>query len=117
MSVMSQHYSVLIYQGIIAPGHIKELVDGLNVIDKRHIYKLLSNVKVHGSKLFDSYMQIHTSTQDNVVSLTKEYQQHMFEEHPKHYVIEQGIKKYPVKENRQTETIMFRIMLTLRTKM
>ena len=35
MSVMSKCYSIIIYQGIIAPGHGKEVVDGLNdVVNK-----------------------------------------------------------------------------------
>ena len=39
MSVMSQCYSVIIYHGISAPGNGKEVVDGLNSIDKRYIYQ------------------------------------------------------------------------------
>ena len=35
---MSQCYSVTIDQGISAPGHGKEVVDGLNSIDKCYIY-------------------------------------------------------------------------------
>ena len=38
MSVMSQTYSIIIDQGISAPGHGKEVVDGLNAVDKRYIY-------------------------------------------------------------------------------
>ena len=38
MSVMSQTYSIIIDQGISAPGHRKEVVDGLNAVDKRYIY-------------------------------------------------------------------------------
>ena len=48
MSVMSQCYSVLIDCIISAPVHFKELVDGLNSIDKRYIYQLMSNVKIPG---------------------------------------------------------------------
>ena len=44
MSVMSQCYSVVIYRGIIEPGHGKEVVDGLNVIEKRYMNQLMSNV-------------------------------------------------------------------------
>ena len=45
MSVLSQCYSIIIYLGISAPGHGKKMVDGLNVIDKRYIYQLMSNVQ------------------------------------------------------------------------
>ena len=38
MSVMLQCYSVIIIRGISTPGHGKEVVDGLNSIDKRYIY-------------------------------------------------------------------------------
>ena len=54
MSFMSQRYSVIIYQGISVTGHGKQVVDVINAIDKRYIYKLMSNVKLPGSKLFDS---------------------------------------------------------------
>ena len=44
MSVLSQHHSIIFYQGISAPGHGKEVVDGLNSIDKRYMYQLMSTV-------------------------------------------------------------------------
>ena len=37
MSVMSQTYSIIIDRGISAPGYGKEVVDGLNAVDK-HLY-------------------------------------------------------------------------------
>ena len=54
MSVMSQCYSNIIDQGIFAPGHGKEVIDGLNAADKRYIYKLMSTVPLPGSVIFDS---------------------------------------------------------------
>ena len=71
MSVMLQCYSVIIDQGISAPGHDKEVVYGINAIDKRYIYQLMSNVQLTGSKQFDSQMQMHTINQNNDVSLAK----------------------------------------------
>ena len=38
MSVISQTYSLIIDRGIGAPGHGKEVLDGLNAVDKRYIY-------------------------------------------------------------------------------
>ena len=46
ISVMSQCYSVIIDRGIIAPEHGKEVVDGLNAIENRYIYQLMSNVQL-----------------------------------------------------------------------
>ena len=48
ISVMSHCYSIIIDRGIIAPGHGKEFVDGLNAVDKRYIYLLISNIKLPG---------------------------------------------------------------------
>ena len=44
LSVLSQCYSIITDQGINATGNGKEVVDGLNDIDKRYIYQLMSNV-------------------------------------------------------------------------
>ena len=38
MTVMSQCYSVIIYRGISAYGNGKEVVDGINAVDKCYIY-------------------------------------------------------------------------------
>ena len=50
ISVFSQCHSIIIDWGISAPGHVKEVVDGLNTIDKRYIYiyQLMSNVQLPG---------------------------------------------------------------------
>ena len=62
MSVMLQCCSIIIDRGISEPGHGKEVVDGLNAVDKLYIYQLISNVQLPGSVIFDSYIKIHTGT-------------------------------------------------------
>ena len=54
ISVMSQCYSIIIDRGISAPGHGKEVVDGINAVDMRYIYQLISTVQLTGSIRFDS---------------------------------------------------------------
>ena len=71
MSVMLQFYLVIIYHGIIAPGNDIEVVEGINVIDKRYIYELMYNVQLPQSKAIDSQILIHSSTQNNDFSLAK----------------------------------------------
>ena len=71
MSVMYQCYSVIIDRGISAPGHVKEVVYGLNDVDKSYIYQLMSNVQLPGTNIFDSQIQIYTGNQKNDVSLAK----------------------------------------------
>ena len=81
MSAMFQFYSVIIDRGIIAPGHGKEFVDGINAIDKCYIYQLMPNVHLPGSVRFDSQIKTHTRNQKYDVSLAKEFQQHLKKEH------------------------------------
>ena len=63
MSVISQTYYLIIDRGISAPGNEKEVVDGLNAVDKRYIYQLMSKVQLPGSVRFDSQIKIHTGTE------------------------------------------------------
>ena len=44
MSVMSQTYSIIIDRDISSPGNGIEVVGGLNDVDKRYIYQLMSKV-------------------------------------------------------------------------
>ena len=117
MSVMSKHCSVIIYQGISAPGHGNEVVYGLNAVNKRYIYQFISTVQLHGSNTFDSQMRMHTGNQKYDVSSVKEFQHHLIQEHRKNVVIDQGNTiNGSRKENVQTDSIMFRIILMLHTK-
>ena len=49
---------------IIASGHGKEVVDGLNDVDKQYIYQLMSTIQLPGSNIFDSQIQMHTDNQN-----------------------------------------------------
>ena len=71
MSVISQTYSLIIDRGISAPGHWKEVVNGLNAVDKRYIYQLMSKVQFLGSVIFDSQIKMHTGTEKKDVSLSR----------------------------------------------
>ena len=62
MLVLSQCHSIIIDQGISAPVHVKDVVDGLNAIDKRYIYQLMYNVQLPGLKTFDSRILMHSCT-------------------------------------------------------
>ena len=69
MSVMSQTYYIIIDRGISAPEHGKEVVDGLNAVDKRYIYQLMSKVQLLGSIRFDSQIKMNTGIENKDVSL------------------------------------------------
>ena len=75
----------------VPPGHGKEVVDGLNAVDKRCIYINFSNVQLPGSNIFYSQMQIHTGTKKDDVSLANKSQEHLTKKkHRKNGVIDQG---------------------------
>ena len=77
MSVMSQCYYIIIDQVISAPGHGKEVVDGINAVDKCYIYQLMFTVQLPVSNIFDLKMKIHTGNQNYDVSLAKKFQHYL----------------------------------------
>ena len=89
----SKCHSITIDRGISAPGYEKEVIDGLNVMDKRYMYKLISTVQLTVSKIFKIYILMHSCTPKNDVSLAKEFQKHLSKEHRKHGFIDQGKSK------------------------
>ena len=66
------------------------MVDGINAVDKRYIYQLMSKVQLPGSIRFDSQIKIHTGTEKKDVSLAREFKDHLEGEHRKNVVIDQG---------------------------
>ena len=90
MSVISQCHSIIIDQGISAPGHGKQFVDGINDIDKSYIYQLMSTIKLTVSNIFDYHMQMNTGNQKYDVSLAKEFKHHLTKQHCKNDVFDKG---------------------------
>ena len=61
---------------------------------------------------------MHTGNQKYDLSLSKEFQRHLTKEHRKNGVIDQGKKiNDSWKENGQTDSIVFRIMLIFHNNM
>ena len=100
---MSQTYSIIIDRGISAPGNGKEVVDGLNAVDKRYIYQFMSKVQLSGSVRFDSQIKIHTGTENKDVSLAKEFKDHLEVEHRQNGVIDEGKSRKIFMERKWTE--------------
>ena len=103
MSVMSQTYSIIIDPSISAPEHGKEVVDGLNAVDKRYIYQLMSKVQLPGSIRFDSKIKIHTDTEKKDASLAREFKDHLDGEHRKNGAIDQGRSRKRYMNRKWTE--------------
>ena len=88
--MLSKAFSVIIDHGISARGHDREVLDGLNAIEKRFLFQLLSTVKLTGAKGYDTQMVMHTGTRASDVSLDSKFQKHLSTAARKHGVIEQG---------------------------
>ena len=83
------------------------MVGGINSIEKRYIYQLISSVKLPGSRTFDSHILMDYNTQNDDVNLAKEFKKHQFMVHQKYGAIDQSkYRKMPVKENGYTDSIM-----------
>ena len=63
---MSQCYYIIIDWGISAPGHGKEVVDGLYDVDRQYIYQLMSKVQLTESIRLGSHIRMHTGTGKNI---------------------------------------------------
>ena len=87
---MNHCYSITFDWGISAPVHGKEVQDGLNAVDKRSIYQLMSTVQLPGSIIFDSQIKIHIGTQKYNIILAKTFQEHLTKNHRKNGFIYQG---------------------------
>ena len=53
------------------------MVDGLNTVDKRYIYQLMSKVQLTGSVRFESQIKVLTGTENKDVTLSKEFKDHL----------------------------------------
>ena len=92
------------------------MVDGLNAVDKRYTYQLMSTVQIPGLIRFDSQIKIHTGNQKYDVSLAKKFQHHLTKQHRENGVLSQvQYKNDSWKENGHTDSIIFRIMLMFHT--
>ena len=66
------------------------MVDGLNAVDKRHIYQLMSKVQLPGPVRSDSQIKTHTGTENKDAILAQEFKYHLEEEHRQNGAIDQG---------------------------
>ena len=87
MSMLSQAFSVIIDRGISAPGHVTEVVYGLNSIYKRFIFQLMSKVQLPCANIYDTKMVMHTGTRTSDGIFASEIQKHLSTAAYKHGVI------------------------------
>ena len=69
MSILSQYFNTIINRGVSAPGHNIEVVDGLNAIEKRFVFHIMTPLQLPCSKWVDTKMLVHTATKKTDESL------------------------------------------------
>ena len=62
----------IIGRGIVAPGHGREVVDGLNAIEKSFLFHLISTLQLPGTKGYDTKMVMHNVSLTSDVILDRE---------------------------------------------
>ena len=112
MSMLLQEYSVIIDCSISASGHVREIVDGLNAIEKRCLFQLISAVQLKCAKCYDTQMVMHPTTCTYNVSLASEYKKNLSTTARKNGVIDQvNTKNRQVNKSGQKGNITFIMML------
>ena len=70
-------YNIIIDRSGGSPGHVREVVYGLNDNGKKLISMLITTVQLTGASDYDSQMLMHTSTENTDISLSREFQKHL----------------------------------------
>ena len=71
--MLLQDFYVIIDCDISAPGHDREVFDGINATYKRFLFPLMSTVQLPGAKMYDTQMEMHYKAQTENVSLSLYY--------------------------------------------
>ena len=71
LSMLSQEFYVTIDCCVRTPGHVRDVVDGLNSTDKSFFFKLMVTVPFPGEKLYDTQMIIHSATSTEYFGLSQ----------------------------------------------
>ena len=88
LSMLSQEFSIITNCVIRAPGHNREVFDGLNDAKKRFLFQWMSTVQLLDEKCYDTHMVMHTVTRKSDVSLASEFQKYLSTAAHKHGVID-----------------------------
>ena len=62
--MLAHVYDIIIYQGVGTPGHVRDVVYGINATDKQIVSMLMENVQFTGTKEYYYNMAMYTTTQE-----------------------------------------------------
>ena len=69
--MFSQVVYIIFGHGVREPGHVRELVDWLDVTNKRFLFQLTLTVQFPGAKMYDTQIVIHSATSTKNVNLAQ----------------------------------------------
>ena len=105
--MLAHEYNIIIDRGIVAPGHVREVVDGINT-KKRFIPILLTNLQLPITSGYDTQMSMHTTKHkyDIILSI---YFKNSLNHHVKIILlIKESIGNGPVNGSGTIVSIMFK---------
>ena len=59
--MLSHSYNIIISRSVGAPGHMREVVGGLDATSKRVLSILMENLQLSSSKGYDTHMSMNTA--------------------------------------------------------
>ena len=62
LSILTHACGITTDHGVGAPGHVQDIVDGINATEKWFISMLMENVKLPGYKRYEKQMEMYTTT-------------------------------------------------------
>ena len=69
--MLAYAYNIMIYRGVGAPGHGREVVNALNDTYKRFISMVTETVQLPGASAHDTKMEMHTYTVNTDISIAR----------------------------------------------
>ena len=89
------------------PGHVRKVSDGLNATDKLFHSMLRTPVQLPGVEVYDTHIEIHTSSVNTYISIARELQKNLLDPSRKNSVMDQG--KYIKWASQQKWTLLRRL--------
>ena len=76
-SIFSYAHGIIIDRVVGAPGHVKDVVGGLNATEKRYLSMLITTVQISNALTNNYQILMHTSTEYSDIRLAKEFKKHV----------------------------------------
>ena len=73
--MLSHAYQITIDHAVGAQGHGKDVVNGLNAVDKNYLFKIMPRIKIPEAEQGETFFATHSATASDNASFATECQQ------------------------------------------